>query len=164
MKALMRVSVTAIAVLVISCTTQGTSATDETSQADKAATTAGAATAQGKAVATAGAATPEAGDTESAEHTCGGEGSCCGGAGHTPADKAPVPPDAVWITLKVSGMRCGNCANKIRTTLADMDEVLGVEADHETGEVKIAAAPGADGVRGKVAPRIDALGYTVLEL
>jgi copper chaperone CopZ len=100
----------------------------------------------------------------------GGQGgSCCGGSGgHGPAQgavqTAAVPDDAVWTTFKVSGMKCGNCAKRIQSTLAGVDGVLGVTADHGAGEVKIATAPGTDDVRAKIAPRINELGYKVLDI
>jgi copper chaperone CopZ len=97
----------------------------------------------------------------------GGEGgSCCGGGGHGQAEvqTAAVPDSAVWTTFKVGGMKCGNCAKRIQSSLADLDGVLGVAADHGAGEVKIATAPGTEDVRAKVAPRITELGYKVLDI
>jgi copper chaperone CopZ len=98
----------------------------------------------------------------------GGEGgSCCGGGqGHGQAEvqTAAVPDSAVWTTFKVGGMKCGNCAKRIQSSLAGLEGVLGVTADHGAGEVKIATAPGTEDVRATVAPRITELGYKVLDI
>lgn len=113
-------------------------------------------------------------EASAASHECGGGGACCGGGGgsccggaahaQVATEAAPVPANAVWTTLRVGGMRCGNCAKRIQTSLAGVEGVLGVTADHTTGEVKIAAAPDMQDVRGKVAPQIDSLGYKVLDI
>jgi copper chaperone CopZ len=96
--------------------------------------------------------------------SCGG-GASCGGAscgGHV-ADTGPapaVPANAVWTPLHVAGMRCGGCARRIKSALAHVDGVLGVEVDLATAQVRVATASGVD-ARGIAQPAIDALGYQV---
>jgi copper chaperone CopZ len=121
-----------------------------------------------------GGACGEAGEGGSC---CGGAGggeageggSCCGGSGGHGHGKAAVqtagiPDGAVWTTLRVGGMKCGNCAERIQSSLAGVEGVLGVTADHGAGEVKIATAPGTEDVRNKITPRITELGYKVLDI
>jgi copper chaperone CopZ len=104
-------------------------------------------------------------ETVSCGGACGGScgGSCGGGGGAGGADvpAAPVPADAVWTELQVSGMHCGGCARRVRNALAHVEGVYGVEVDLGSQVVKIAVAPGHDG-RALAAPRIDALGYRVV--
>jgi copper chaperone CopZ len=124
--------------------------------------------------ATRTAATGDSGDCGGGD--CGGGGSCggsCGGGGScgeagkacgcgaAMAEKVPrhVPPDAVWTTLDVRGMRCGGCAKKIEAALARVDGVYDVTADYTKGVVKVAGNQAS--VRDRVVPRIRALGYKV---
>lgn len=79
------------------------------------------------------------------------------------ADTGPapaVPANAVWTDLHVAGMRCGGCARRIKTALATVDGVLGVEVDLATAQVRVATAAGID-AKGLARPAIDALGYQV---
>jgi copper chaperone CopZ len=101
--------------------------------------------------------------------SCGDEGgSCggsCGGGCMAEMDKpepamAPVPADAVWTEMAVTGMHCGGCARRIKNALVKVDGVLGVEVDLGTHTVKVATAKGTDG-RALAAPAITALGYGV---
>jgi copper chaperone CopZ len=95
--------------------------------------------------------------------SCGGGASCGGSCGGHVAEAgaAPAVPDgAVWTGLHVAGMRCGGCAKRIKTALAKVDGVLGVEVDLATAQVRVATVAGVDG-RGLAQPAIDALGYQV---
>lgn len=96
---------------------------------------------------------------------CGGGGACGGSCGdHAALPTAPakaIPADAVWTELKVSGMSCGRCANRVRSALASIDGLYGVEVDVASATVKIAVAPGKD-LRAESAAKIDALGYRVV--
>lgn len=107
----------------------------------------------------------ECGD-KAKEETCAGkeEGACCGGWDKVPVEHAQIPDNAEWTTLKVSGMSCGGCAKRIQASLTGIEGVIDIQVDHTTGEVKIAAAPGTQDVRGRVAPRLNELGYTVQDI
>ena len=41
--------------------------------------------------------------------------------------------------IKVEGMVCGGCENRIKNALSQIDGVENVEASHETGIVKVSA-------------------------
>ncbi|MEE9385010.1 MAG: heavy metal-associated domain-containing protein [Nannocystaceae bacterium] len=57
--------------------------------------------------------------------------------------KNKVPSDAKWQTYKVSGMTCGGCERKVIANLGKIDGVVGVEADAELGQVRVAISPKA---------------------
>jgi copper chaperone CopZ len=109
----------------------------------------------------------------STTHSCGGAGGCgascngqcggsCGGAMTAEAGAAkPVPADADWQALQVEGMRCGGCARRIQTALAQVDGVVGSEVDLGTHTVRVAVKKGVD-ARQIAAPAIDKLGYRVV--
>ena len=42
-------------------------------------------------------------------------------------------------TIKVKGMVCGGCENRVKNALSQLDGVENVEANHETGIVKVNA-------------------------
>lgn len=90
--------------------------------------------------------------------------SCEGGCDQWDAEAAevarrPIPADAEWKTIPVSGMTCGGCERRIIASLGKVDGVLAVEADAELGEVRIAMARGAD-LRKVAVDTINQLGYT----
>lgn len=41
------------------------------------------------------------------------------------------------ITLKVTGMMCGGCENRVKSAVGNIDGVENVTADHTTGKVVI---------------------------
>lgn len=41
------------------------------------------------------------------------------------------------ITLKVNGMMCGGCENRVKNAIGNIDGVENVTADHNTGKVVI---------------------------
>lgn len=98
---------------------------------------------------------------------CGAEGGgcsmgpqgCTGGVTEMP-DWKPVPANATWTDLRVTGMHCGGCARRIEKRLASVDGVLGVKIDVTTAQVTIATLPGVD-ARALVKSPIDTLGYRV---
>lgn len=90
--------------------------------------------------------------------------SCEGGCDQFDAEAAevarrPVPDNAEWKTIPVSGMTCGGCERRIIANLGKVEGVLAVEADAELGQVRIAMVPGADLRRVAVA-KINELGYS----
>jgi copper chaperone len=110
---------------------------------------------------------PAATATSKEEGTCGGEAkgeSCEGGCDQwdeaaAEVAKRPIPTDAEWNTIAVSGMTCGGCERRITASLGKVDGVLAVEADAELGQVRIAMAKGQD-VRKVAVDQINSLGYT----
>jgi Cu+-exporting ATPase len=76
------------------------------------------------------------------------------------APAAPVPDDALWTALPVTGMHCGGCARRIQRALAKVDGILGVEVDLGTHTVNVAVAQGTD-ARALAVPAITSLGYGV---
>ena len=42
-------------------------------------------------------------------------------------------------TIKITGMSCSGCENRVQNALKNIDGVEEVEADHTTGIVKVAA-------------------------
>ena len=75
--------------------------------------------------------------------------------------KRSVPGDAVWKTLKVSGMTCGGCERRVIAHLGKLDGVVGVEADSELGEVRVAMASDSDAAVKAAEAEIKRLGYRV---
>ena len=41
------------------------------------------------------------------------------------------------MNLKVKGMMCGGCENRVKNALAEIDGIKSVDANHHTGIVKI---------------------------
>ena len=101
------------------------------------------------------------------EGSCSGEAkgeSCEGGCNQwdeaaAEVAKRPVPSDAEWKTIAVSGMTCGGCERRITASLGKVDGVLAVEADAELGQVRIAMAKGQD-LRKVAVDQINSLGYS----
>lgn len=64
------------------------------------------------------------------------------------------------ITLKVEGMVCGGCENRIQNTLSMIDGIKDVKADHVSGEVKIKAEDNVN--EEELKQKIEDLDYKVL--
>ena len=54
--------------------------------------------------------------------------------------KKEVPSDALWATYTVSGMKCGGCERRVIAKIGTVDGVVGVEADAELGQVRVATS------------------------
>ena len=121
---------------------------------------------QKTASASAGAGEQEGGSCGDAmaEGSCGGkEGDPAGGCNQwdeaaSEVAKRPVPADASWKTIAVSGMTCGGCERRVIAKLGALEGVLAVEADAELGQVRVATARGVD-LRQAAVDRINELGY-----
>ena len=72
--------------------------------------------------------------------------------------RRPIPADAAWTTIAVSGMTCGGCERRVIADLGQLAGVLAVEADAELGQVRVASARGTS-LRGQAIDRINTLGY-----
>lgn len=172
----MRILIAAVSLSLLSFLATACETTERQPEAPAVAETTTVATtaaAQPVAAAIADQGAPAAGD-ECGGGACGGGGSCggsCGGGGSCAgkacgceaamATRAPrnVPSDAVWTEVAVKGMRCGGCEKRIEAALAGLDGVYDVDANHEHGSVRIAAAPTDREVRTRVVPQIEALGF-----
>lgn len=65
------------------------------------------------------------------------------------------------IKIKVSGMMCSGCENRIKNTLNMLDGVEKVEADHNTGIVVIIANENID--KEVIEEKIDNIGFEVIK-
>lgn len=64
------------------------------------------------------------------------------------------------ITLKVTGMMCGGCENRVKSAVGNIDGVENVTADHTTGKVVITSN---DNVTEEVIKEaIEDIGYEVV--
>jgi copper chaperone CopZ len=105
--------------------------------------------------------------------TCAGEGEMGGECGKEAggcnkwdeaADQVTaraVPKEAVWKAFKVSGMTCGGCERRVIANIGKLDGVVGVEADAELGQVRIATASGDKSAADRASRAIGDLGYRV---
>jgi copper chaperone CopZ len=104
------------------------------------------------------------GNAEMADGTCAGaEGEAKGCSQWDEAAAAvgrrEVPSDAEWATIPVEGMTCGGCERRIIASLGSAPGIVGVEADAELGQVRVAFARGSKGPTEDARARIAALGY-----
>ena len=63
------------------------------------------------------------------------------------------------IEIKVKGMMCEGCENRIKNALSTINGVEKVEADHKTGLVKIAMSTEIE--KDKLTEKIEDLGFDV---
>jgi copper chaperone CopZ len=101
---------------------------------------------------------------ENAEGMCGKqeEGGCNKWDDDAAAiAKRDVPTNAVWKTLKVSGMTCGGCERRVIAHVGKLDGVVSVEADSELGQVRVALASDKADAAEAAQAEIKRLGYRV---
>ena len=119
------------------------------------------------AATTTATATTSAAATAEDEHGCADEmkggGECSGGCDKwdeaaSEVAKRPIPADARWQQIAVSGMVCGGCERRVIASVGTIDGVIAVEADAELGQVRVAMARGRD-LRQAAVDRINSLGY-----
>lgn len=77
--------------------------------------------------------------------------------------KREIPDNAVWKTLKVTGMTCGGCERRVIAHVGKLDNVVSVEADSELGQVRIAMKSDSDETTRAAEAEIKRLGYKVGE-
>lgn len=63
--------------------------------------------------------------------------------------------------LKVKGMMCGGCENRVKNVLGSIDGIQSIEADHTTGIVKIISKEEID--MNMIIEKIDDLGFEVVK-
>ena len=65
------------------------------------------------------------------------------------------------LEIKVNGMVCGGCENRVKTALSTIEGVESVEANHNTGIVTIKAENDLE--IAQIKERIIDLGYEIIE-
>lgn len=65
------------------------------------------------------------------------------------------------LKLKVEGMVCEGCENRVKSAISLMDGVENVDANHNTGIVTVNAKEDLD--IAKIKEKIEDLGYDVIE-
>ena len=65
------------------------------------------------------------------------------------------------LKLKVSGMVCGGCENRVKTALSKINGVESVDANHNTGIVTITSKEDID--VGKIKEKIIDIGFEIVE-
>ena len=65
------------------------------------------------------------------------------------------------MTIKVSGMVCGGCENRVKNAVNSIEGVEEVTADHTSGVVTIKA--NEDVLEEKVKEKIEDIGFEVVE-
>ena len=65
------------------------------------------------------------------------------------------------LKLKIDGMVCGGCENRVKTALALIDGVESVDANHNTGIVTITSKEDID--VSKIKEKIIDIGFEIVE-
>lgn len=65
------------------------------------------------------------------------------------------------LEIKINGMVCGGCENRIKTALSTIEGVESVEANHNTGIVTVKAEKDLD--VAQIKEKIVDLGYEIVE-
>ena len=65
------------------------------------------------------------------------------------------------LKLKINGMMCGGCENRVKNALTEIDGVEKVETDHTTGIVVINSEKDLD--IAKIKEKIMDIGYEIVE-
>ena len=65
------------------------------------------------------------------------------------------------LEIKINGMVCGGCENRVKTALSTIEGVESVEANHNTGIVKVKAEKDLD--VAQIKEKIVDLGYEIVE-
>ena len=65
------------------------------------------------------------------------------------------------LVIKVEGMVCGGCENRVKNALKTLDGVDSVEASHENGIVKVNLDDSVD--VNKIKEKIEDIGFEVKE-
>ncbi len=65
------------------------------------------------------------------------------------------------LVIKVEGMVCGGCENRVKNALQTLDGVNSVEASHENGIVKVNFDDSVD--VNKIKEKIEDIGFEVKE-
>ena len=65
------------------------------------------------------------------------------------------------LKIKINGMVCGGCENRVKAVLSEINNVKNVEANHSTGIVKIESEKDIDITQ--IEDKIKNLGYEIIK-
>ena len=65
------------------------------------------------------------------------------------------------LRIKINGMVCGGCENRVKTALSEISGIESVDADHNTGIVTIKSEKDLE--VAKIKERITDIGYEIIE-
>ena len=65
------------------------------------------------------------------------------------------------LRIKINGMVCGGCENRVKTALSEIDGIESVDADHNTGMVTIKSENDLN--VAQIKERITDLGFEIIE-
>ncbi len=65
------------------------------------------------------------------------------------------------LRIKINGMVCGGCENRVKTALSEITGIESVDADHNTGMVTIKSENDLD--IAQIKERITDLGFEIIE-
>ena len=65
------------------------------------------------------------------------------------------------LRIKINGMVCGGCENRVKTALSEIDGIESVDADHNTGMVTVKSENDLD--VAQIKERITDLGFEIIE-
>lgn len=65
------------------------------------------------------------------------------------------------LRIKINGMVCGGCENRVKTALSEITGIESVDADHNTGMVTIKSENDLD--VAQIKERITDLGFEIIE-
>lgn len=65
------------------------------------------------------------------------------------------------LEIKINGMVCGGCENRVKTALSTIEGVESIEANHNTGIVTVKAEKDLD--VAQIKEKIVDLGYEIVE-
>ena len=65
------------------------------------------------------------------------------------------------IVLKVNGMMCGGCENRVKNAVQNIDGVESVRADHNTGKVTVTSND--EVLENTIKNKIEDLGFEVVK-
>ena len=100
---------------------------------------------------------------EKADHAdCGCGDTCTREHGEEKA-AVTLPEGSEWTTLTVSGMTCGGCEARVREALGELEAILALDADAQTGEVKVALADEheLDDLLTDLGEKVETLGFSL---
>lgn len=65
------------------------------------------------------------------------------------------------LRIKINGMVCGGCENRVKTALSEINGIESVDADHNTGMVTIKSEKDLD--VAQIKEKITDLGFEIIE-
>lgn len=65
------------------------------------------------------------------------------------------------LRIKINGMVCGGCENRVKTALSEIDGIESVDADHNTGMITIKSENDLN--VAQIKERITDLGFEIIE-